>query len=191
MPWQSISNSPPSLSLTTLTLSITNHLTVISRSFASPLLGAPWAQQFTQYDIMCETMLATSFQFNLNWQQLINIYNMQSIITERKREREKREAELENRINIQNNANFACHCCCCCNCKRETRRLRKVSQREDAVYLIDAPHCFAPEQHWAAKPQTTASALGLWLPPSPPLLLPPSSLPSLTLFQVWQTVVTV
>lgn len=189
MPWQSISNSPPSLSLATLTLSITNHLTVISRSLASPLLGAPWAQQFTQYDIMCETMLATSFQFNLNWQQLINIYNMQSIITERKREREK-EAELENRINIQNNANFACHCCCCCccNCKRETRRLRKVSQREDAVYLIDAPHCFAPEQHWAAKPQTTASALGLCLPPS---LLPCSTLPSLTLFQLWQTVVTV
>lgn len=140
---------------------------------------------------MCETMLATSFQFNLNWQQLINIYNMQSIITERNREREKRRQSWKIALIFKTMLTSHCCCCCCCNCKRETRRLRKVSQREDAVYLIDAPHCFAPEQHWAAKPQTTASALGLCLPPSPPLLLPPSSLPSLTLFQLWQTVVTV
>lgn len=190
MPWQSFSNSnplpPPSLPSHSLLQTIWRwSLDLWRRLF--------WARHELSNShnmTSCETMLATSFQFNLNWQQLINIYNMQSIITEwktvREREREK-EAELENRINIQNNANFACHCycCCCCNCKRETRRLRKVSQREDnAVYLIDAPHCIAPEQHWAAKPQATASALGLCLPPSHP-----SS--SLTLFQLWQTVVTV
>lgn len=190
MPWQSFSDDLPRRCFTPLALSITNHLTVISRSLASPLLGAPWAQQFTQYDIMWDNV-GDQFPVQLELvaahkylQHAVDNHREKDSANEREREKE---AELENRINIQNNANFACHCCCCCccNCKRETRRLRKVSQREDnAVYLIDAPHCIAPERHWAAKPQATASALGL-------CLVSPSFLPSLTLCQLWQTVVTV